>query len=50
MVNGILWSAGLEVPPDGAKTTFADDDLNRNLDKMAAPAPKAAPKKAAEAK
>jgi len=54
VVNGILWSAGLEVPADGAKTTFAEADLNKNLDKKAAPAPKAAPKaapkKAGEAK
>ena len=40
VVNGILWSAGLEVPADGAATKFAETDLNRNLDKKAAPAPK----------
>ncbi|NBV20987.1 MAG: hypothetical protein EBS05_03200 [Proteobacteria bacterium] len=50
VVNGILWSAGLEVPADGAKTTFDEADLNKNLDKKAAPATKAAPKKAVEAK
>ena len=50
VVNGILWSAGLEVPKDGAKTTFVDDDLNRNLDKKATPAPQSATKKAGEAK
>lgn len=54
VVNGILWSAGLEVPADGAKTKFDEADLNKNLDKKAAPAPKAAtkaaPKKAGEAK
>ena len=46
VVNGILWSAGLEVPADGAKTTFAEADLNQNLDKKVAPAPKAATKAA----
>ena len=46
VVNGILWAAGLEVPKDGAATTFAEADLDRNLDKKAAPAAKAAPKKA----
>ena len=52
VVNGILWSAGLEVPKDGAKTTFAEEDLNKNLDKKATPAPKAATKakKTGEAK
>ena len=54
VVNGILWSAGLEVPADGAKTTFAEADLNKNLDKKATPAPKAAkkaaPKKVGEGK
>jgi len=54
VINGILWSAGLEVPADGAKTKFAEEDLNQNLDKKAAPAPKVAtkptPKKAGEAK
>jgi hypothetical protein len=46
VVNGILWSAGLEVPADGAKTKFDEADLNKNLDKKAAPAPKAATKAA----
>jgi len=54
VVNGILWSAGLEVPADGANTKFAEADLNQNLDKKATPAPKAAnkaaPKKSGEAK
>ena len=54
VVNGILWSAGLEVPADGVKTTFTEEDLNKNLDQKATPAPKAAtkaaPKKAGEAK
>jgi hypothetical protein len=54
VVNGILWSAGLEVPAEGANTKFAEADLNQNLDKKSAPAPKAAsktaPKKSGEAK
>ena len=51
VVNGILWSAGLEVPADGAKTEFAEADLNRNLDKKTTPAPKAAaPKKISQPK
>ncbi len=41
VVNGILWSAGLEVPKDGAKTQFAETDLNRNLDKKTAAKPAA---------
>jgi hypothetical protein len=46
VVNGILWSAGLEVPKRGAKMNFDEADLNRNLDEKAAtPAKKAAPKK-----
>lgn len=50
VVNGILWSAGLEVPADGAMTKFDETDLNKNLDKKTAPAPKAATKKASEKK
>ena len=51
VVNGILWSAGREVPKAGAATTFAAEELNRNLDKKTAPAPaKAAPKKNGEQK
>jgi hypothetical protein len=46
VVNGILWSAGIEVPADGARTKFGEADLNQNLDKKAAPAPKAATKAA----
>jgi hypothetical protein len=40
VVNGILWSAGLEVPAGGAKMDFNDADLNRNLDKKDKPAAK----------
>lgn len=44
VVNGILWSAGLEIPKDGAPVEFDRADLARHLDKKAAPAPaKAAP-------
>lgn len=32
VINGILWSARVEVPPDGAKVDFNPADLNRNLD------------------
>jgi type 1 glutamine amidotransferase len=32
VVNAILWSAGLEVPKDGAKCQLDPADLNRNLD------------------
>ncbi|MBI3882520.1 MAG: ThuA domain-containing protein [Verrucomicrobia bacterium] len=45
VVNAILWSAGLEVPKDGAKTTFDEADLNRNLDVKATVAEKKAAKK-----
>ena len=50
VVNGILWSAGLEVPADGAATKFAETDLNRNLDKKVAPAPKTGAKPAEKKK
>jgi hypothetical protein len=40
VVNGILWTAGLEVPAAGAKVELAADDLQRNLDDKPAPAPK----------
>lgn len=46
VVNGILWSAGLEVPKEGAKTTFAESDLNQNLDDKRKAAAPAAEKKA----
>ncbi len=45
VVNGILWTAKLEVPAGGAKMDFSETDLNRNLDKKAAP-PVKAPAKA----
>lgn len=32
VINGILWSAGLDVPKDGAQTPFGADDLSKNLD------------------
>ena len=50
VVNGILWSAGVDVPKGGAKTTFAETDLNRNLDEKSPPAAKKAPTKKAPAK
>jgi hypothetical protein len=33
VINGILWSAGLEIPSPGAPVKFAPDQLKRNLDK-----------------
>jgi hypothetical protein len=33
VVNAILWSAGLEVPKDGARVDLDPAELNRNLDK-----------------
>jgi type 1 glutamine amidotransferase len=33
VVNAILWTAKLDVPPDGAKVEMSPDDLNRNLDR-----------------
>jgi hypothetical protein len=33
VVNAILWSAGVEVPKDGAKVEMASSELNRNLDR-----------------
>ncbi len=33
VVNAILWSANLEVPPAGAKVDLDPADLNRNLDR-----------------
>jgi type 1 glutamine amidotransferase len=33
VVNAILWTAKLEVPPDGAKVDMSPDELNRNLDR-----------------
>jgi hypothetical protein len=33
VVNAILWTAKLDVPPDGAKVEMSPDELNRNLDR-----------------
>jgi type 1 glutamine amidotransferase len=33
VVNAILWSSKLEVPPDGAKVDLSPEELNRNLDR-----------------
>ena len=33
VVNAILWSAGLDVPKEGAKVELAPEDVNKNLDK-----------------
>ncbi len=33
VVNAILWTAKLEVPPDGAPVEMRPDELNRNLDR-----------------
>lgn len=32
VLNGILWAARLDVPPQGAKAAFAPESLQRNLD------------------
>lgn len=50
VVNGILWTAGVEVPAAGAPVKFDDADLNRNLDVKASPAAKAAKATKAKAK
>jgi hypothetical protein len=48
VVNGILWSAGVEIPKEGAPVAFKEENLQRNFDKKEAPKPaakaKAAPK------
>ncbi len=36
LVNGILWSANLEIPADGATVKLTDDDLNQYLIKTKA--------------
>jgi type 1 glutamine amidotransferase len=33
MLNALVWTAKLEVPPDGVPSTVTDDDLKQNLDK-----------------
>jgi hypothetical protein len=38
VLNGILWSAKLPVPPDGAKADFDPASLERNLDDKSKPA------------
>jgi hypothetical protein len=38
VVNGILWTAGLEVPANGAKVEIAPEDLTKNFDAKPAPA------------
>jgi hypothetical protein len=51
VVNGILWSAGVKIPKEGAPVAFDAANLQRNLDKKDATAPaakKAETKKAAE--
>ncbi|WP_414663688.1 ThuA domain-containing protein [Horticoccus sp. 23ND18S-11] len=40
VLNGILWSAGLNVPAGGAKASFDPAALERNLDDKRKPAPK----------
>ncbi len=40
VVNAILWSAGLEVPAEGAHVELDSADLSRNLDRKAPPARK----------
>src|SRR5262249_40632417 len=32
VLNGILWTAKLEVPPGGAETTVSPEELKENLD------------------
>lgn len=41
VVNGILWSAGLTVPKEGAPVAFKEESLQRNLDKKETPKPAA---------
>ncbi len=49
VVNGILWSAGVEVPATGAPVPLAPEDIRRNWDDKPKPAPKAAKADAAPA-
>ena len=49
VVNAILWTAKVEVPPGGAKVLLAPEELNKNLDNKQPKQP-AAPKKPAEKK
>jgi hypothetical protein len=48
VTNGILWSAKLPVPQDGAPTPMAPGDIATNMDAKPAPAPKAAAPAAAQ--
>jgi hypothetical protein len=40
MVNGILWSAKVEVPAGGAKVELDPGDLVQNMEKKPKPVPK----------
>jgi len=42
VVNGILWSAKLEIPEGGAPVAFDEADITKNWDNKPKPAPKAA--------
>jgi hypothetical protein len=50
VVNGILWSAKIEVPENGASVTFEASELSKNLDAKTVPAPAATAVPAAAAK
>ncbi len=43
VVNAILWTARVDVPPAGAKVDFDPTDLNRNLDQKGKPFQKITP-------
>ena len=43
VVNGILWTAGVEIPATGAPVPLAPGDISKNYDDKPKPAPKAAP-------
>jgi type 1 glutamine amidotransferase len=45
VVNGILWSAGLQIPRLGAPVAFKPEDLQRNLDDKRTPPKPASPAK-----
>jgi type 1 glutamine amidotransferase len=45
VVNGILWTAKVEIPAGGAPVELKPEDLNTGLEKKPAKAPKAAAKK-----
>lgn len=44
VVNAILWSAGVEVPSQGAPVALQPADINRHLDRKPPRKPRAAPK------